>query len=114
MTPSSRPSFATASGVPPDLAMASAIALISRTCSVLTAGCNARTAAEGPAAATGALRKLRTESTAPLRTHELPASTPLIRLWAVNGMKLGADLRKIAPADAVFLLREHHDGTALW
>ena len=46
MTPSSRPSLATASGVPPDLAIASAIALTSRTTSALTLGRDAARSAD--------------------------------------------------------------------
>ena len=44
MTPSSRPSRATASGVPPALAISSAMAWISRTASALTPGCRTCTA----------------------------------------------------------------------
>src|SRR5262245_27853843 len=128
MTPSSRPSFATASGVPTDWAMASAIALISRTCSVLTAGCNARTAAEGPAAGTGGVRQLRNGSAG--RSHRgvqevkdrvdgafaNPRAAGFDAAHPALGRErneVGADLREITPADAVFLLCEHHDGTAL-
>jgi hypothetical protein len=48
--------LATASGVPPDLAIVSAIALISRTVSALTFGRSACTVAPAATAAGGGLR----------------------------------------------------------
>ena len=111
MTPSRRPSLATASGVPPDFAIASAMALISRAAS---AAHRRLQRADGRAGHDRRRRieKLRIESTAPLRTHELPTSMPLMRLCAVNGMKLRAQLRQVAAADAVLLLRQHDDRAA--
>ena len=52
----------------------------------------------------------RTESAAPLRTERFSKSTPLMRVWAVNGHQLGAD--ELALAQAVTVLGQHHDGTA--
>ena len=73
MTPSSLPSLATASGVPPDLATLSAITSISRA----TSG-----------AVVAALTSAMTASTAPLRIEAPSTSMPLMRVWAENGMNL--------------------------
>ena len=40
-------------------------------------------------------------------------STPLMRVWAVNGMNSACSGVDVAPADAVFLLGQHDDGAAL-
>ena len=68
MTPRSLPSLETASGVPPVLAMRSAITV------------RLAAEAEGPTQAS-------TASTAPLRTDEPSMSTPLMRVCAENGIK---------------------------
>ena len=57
--------------------------------------------------------RCRIASTAPLRTDDAPASTPLMRVWAVNGMKVAASSRHVAAADAEFLLGQHDDRAAL-
>ena len=80
MTPSSRPSHATAKGVPPDLAISSARAWISRTASALTLGCKTCTAPVAVTALTDAVTAARIASTAPLRIEELSTSTPLMRV----------------------------------
>ena len=56
----------TASGVPPDLAIASAIALISRMASALTAGICERTAPPAATVSDGALRNCKMEFAPPL------------------------------------------------
>ena len=43
-------------------------------------------------------------STAPLRTQELPTSTPLIRVWAVNGMKVARISARSRPRMPYFSL----------
>src|SRR5665213_2477919 len=89
--PSNFPSLATASGVPPAFAIASAIALISRTASALTAGCEDRALSDPRVAdfnpAHAALRGERNE--------------------------FGLHFSQIAATDAILLLRKHDDGAAL-
>ena len=74
--PSSRPAFATASGVPPARAIASVI----RRSSVATA----------VSPVPGFARRI--ESTAPLRMTSPSASMPLMRVCAVNGTKVAPRL----------------------
>ena len=90
--------------MPPDFAIASAIALISRTISALTPGCSARTAPDAVTLDAGVWRKSRIASTAPLRTQEAPTSTPLMRLCAVNGMKLARSSARSRPRMPYFSL----------
>ena len=83
-TPSRRPSRSTASGVPPDLAISSAIAWRSRTASL---------AGRAPLPADiDWLTWARTESTAPLRIDEPSISTPLMRVCAVKGTKVACSV----------------------
>ena len=89
MTPSSFPSFATASGVPPDLAMRSTMLRKSRAVSAPSASTAA--AAASPPAAENPLAARTcpiTASTAPLRMEEPSMSTPLMRVCAVKGTKV--------------------------
>ena len=96
MTPSSRPSLATASGVPPARAIASAMALISRTASAGMVATAPRDPAGRGHAACRAQIVRGSASTAPLRIEEPPVSTPLMRVCAVNGMKSRLQLRQVA------------------
>ena len=75
--------MATASGVPPDLAIDSAIALTSRALSALS-----RSAAASARAGRSSLEKVEDGVDRALADPEPPISTPLIRLCAVNGMNL--------------------------
>jgi len=43
-------------------------------------------------------------STAPLRTHESPISTPLMRVWRGKRDEIRLHFRKLPAADAVFSL----------
>ena len=97
MTPSSRPSSATASGVPPDLAM-----LVGDRARARGAACGRR----GLAHRRAPHRPRPCGSTAP------STSTPLMRVWAENGHELGVQRRHLAAADAVLLLGQHDDRAA--
>src|SRR4029077_6802293 len=108
MTPRSRPSLATASGVPPDLAIASAIALISRTVSALTLGRRACTAPPAATAASGGFRLDRPFS-APGRAD---LDTAHARLGAERN-EAGLHVGELAAADAVLLLGQHDDRAPL-
>ena len=52
------------------------------------------------------------ESTAPLRTHEQPTSTPLMRRLRGERNEVGLQFGEVAAADAVFLLGQHDDRAA--
>ncbi len=58
-------------------------------------------------------RRPRIASDAPLRICRPSTSTPLMRVWAVNGTKYGAAVAQVALADLEPLLREHDDAPAL-
>ena len=92
ITPSSRPSLATASGVPPSLAMRSAITVVWRTASEIGAARNAVCAPPPALRRSGPLpppsANAIIESTAPLRIETPSTSMPLIRVCAENGTKL--------------------------
>src|SRR5260370_76962 len=91
MTPSSRSSLATASGVPPSLAMRSAITVVWRTASETGAAGNAACAPAAALRRSGPVLPPSTnamiESTAPLRMETPSRSMPLIRVCAENGTK---------------------------
>ena len=111
MTPSSLPSLATASGVPPDLAIPSAMALTSR----VELGADRRLCARGAPALT-VLRRLEViehrvdRALADPRAVDLDAAHPALR---GERDELGAELVDVAAADAVFLLGQHDDRAAL-
>ncbi|GJE71403.1 hypothetical protein CHKEEEPN_2949 [Methylorubrum podarium] len=88
MTPSRRPSFATARGVPPALAISSAMARISPTASVSAAGWYARAAPDPRVAVGWPETEAITASTAPLRIALPSRSTPDMRDCAVKGTKV--------------------------
>ena len=116
MTPSSRSSLATASGVPPWVAMRSAIAVIWRTASDTGAARKAACAPPAAARRTGAVEppcaKAIMASTAPLRIATPPTSMPLIRVCAENGTKRASSGAISRPRKPVFLLGEDDDRAA--
>ena len=112
MTPSSLPSLATASGVPPDLAIASAIAVISRAVSALTFGPQRLHGAAGADRGRGTVEEVQDRvdrALADPRRADLDAAHAGLR---GERDEVGLQLGELAAADAVFLLGQHDDRAA--
>ena len=107
------PSLATASGVPPDLAIVSAMAVISRTVSPLTLGPQrlqgAALAGRRWCAAEVIEDRIDGALADPGRT-DFDAAHARLR---AEGNEIGVHFAEFAAANAVFLLRQHDDGAAL-
>ena len=113
MTPSRRPSLATASGVPPALAISSEIAWISRAASE-----GAAAAAHEPCCPTPLCGCRRHQRRSPGSHRPRPCGPTSAGIDAAHaGLRGernegGGELRHVAAADAVFLLGEHDDRAA--
>ena len=58
------------------------------------------------------MTNLQIASVAPLRSCRPSKSTPLMRVYAENGMKVASCFGNVTAAQAVLLFRQHDDGAA--